>query len=339
MKKKIVQVAHVTKIPGPVQTLAEFIEKNENNNLKKIYFELNDGKIWKYVEDFWKTFWKIKKEKRIDLAIGMNCFDSLPLVLLRKDRIKKVIFFGTDFSRQRFRNKLINFIYVMIDRYCALKADFVCCNSQRTIRQRVKEGLSKRKIIYTPNGVFLDKIKLETKKIDSRKLVYIGHVSKEHGLEGLIKVVKKSGLNLDIVGNGPNFRYLKKKYSNSQIRFLGERSHNEVLEYLINFGGFGVAPYTSGVSDWTYYCDPVKIKEYLACLVPVIISDVPEVAKNIEKNGFGFVYKNNKELGMVLEKIKKIDNKTYLEKVKKIKKVRKNFDLNNIYLNIFNKLN
>jgi glycosyltransferase involved in cell wall biosynthesis len=66
-----------------------------------------------------------------------------------------------------------------------------------------------------------------------------------------------------------------------------ERS--KVHEYLAKFSGFGLAPYTS-VSRWTAYCSPLKVIEYLAYGIPVIMSDIPEVSDEIVRNSLGIVY-------------------------------------------------
>lgn len=331
MKIKIIQVAHVTNTPGPVQTLAEFLENDSKNIVKKYWFALENG-YFGYIVDFWKAYQKIKKEKTIDIAIGMNCFDTLPLILLRKNRIKKIVFFGTDFARKRFKNPILNWFYIKIDGYCAKKADWVCCNSQRTIKQRLVEGVNKNKIIYTPNGLFLKKTKT-IKKEYKKKLVFIGRIDKEHGLLTLISRVNKASIKMDVIGDGPELDNLKKKYSSDKINFLGRKSHNEVLKYLVNFRGFGVAPYNR-VSDWTYYCDPVKVKEYLAFGIPIIISDVPEISERIKNEKLGYVFKNKEELRTILKQIKMLKGNDYQEMVKRISKIRINFDLNKIYKNM-----
>lgn len=334
MKRKIVQLAHVTDIPGPVQTLAEFITKNKTNDLTKIYFDLNNGKVLGYISDFFEAWRKIKNENQIDIAIGMNCFDTLPLVWLRKNRIKKIILFGTDFSRKRFKNPILNWVYVSIDRYCAKKADFVCSNSRRTINQRLVEGVDNDKLIYVPNGVFLRKVKANQNKNFEKKLVFIGHVTKEHGLHKIMELVLKNELTLDVIGDGPELNNLRQRYKDKKINFRGKKSHTEVMRYLANFGGFGLASYVLEL-DWTYYCDPVKVKEYLVNEVPVIISDVPEISKEIKDNNWGYVFRNKKQLTKILKKIKTMTSHDYYLMINKIKGIKTEFDLDEIYTKMF----
>ncbi len=336
--KNIIQIAHVTSIPGPVQTLAEFIE-NKKYNLKKIYFQLDGRNNLFYIKDFFLALIKISKEKKIDIGIGMNCFDTLPLLLLRKFKnIRKIIFFNTDFSRKRFSNKLLNFIYISIDKYCAKKADIICCNSQRTINKRVDEDVDFKKIIYTPNGVFVKKIKKIKKGKYNKKLVFIGHITKEHGLMDILKCILKNNLVLEVIGDGPELenykKYVIKNKIESRVNFLGRKTHEEVIDYLSDFNGFGLAPYSNLTNDWTYYCDPVKIKEYLSCLVPVITSSVVEVSSYIKDNNIGFVYSNAPELRNILLTINKMTDFEYQEMIRKLKKLQIKFDLEKIYSNL-----
>lgn len=270
--KKIVQVAHVTKIPGPVQILAEYIQEKKDVEFYQILHPLNGSGIshseflvnkeklaqkktkfkglLEYADNYFETMkWLKRVEGPIDTAIGMNPFDALPLILLkRRLKIRKVVLFGTDFSRKRFKNPMVNSIYVRIDRFCAKKADLVCCNTRRAIEARMKEGVFREKLILTPNGVFWDKIGIVPKKrVFEKKLVYIGHLSKSHGLADIIKLISGTNLRVDIIGLGPaenELRNSAKEYKVAEkIIFLGKLSHDQVIEYLKSFSGLALAPY------------------------------------------------------------------------------------------------
>lgn len=356
--KIIVQVAHITKTPGPVQFLARFLS-DKTEEFYKIYHPLDlkeeidsifskgdkvieQKKSTGYFSHFFRTIKWLKKIKEpVQLAVGMNCFDVLPLILLRKKlKVKKIVFFTTDFSRKRFDSFWSNKLYIFIDKFCAKKADFVCCNTRRAINRRVEEGVSENKIIYTPNGVFLKDIRtFDANKTFSKKLLYVGRLSEEHGLENIIEFLIKSELTLEIIGSGDREKKLKEKISKSglteRVKFLGIKEHNEVIEYLKNFSGFGIAPYKIK-SDWVWYCDPVKIKEYLACLVPVIISDVPEIAETIKCQNLGFVYNNADKLKNILKKISKMNQSEYVGFLERIKNLNKaDYDLEKIYEKIY----
>jgi glycosyltransferase involved in cell wall biosynthesis len=167
-----------------------------------------------------------------------------------------------------------------------------------------------------------------------KKLVYIGHISKEHGLHDIFETLAETDFELDIIGSGNFENELKKiaseKKLEHKINFLGKKNHQEIFKYLKTFSGFGIAPYNSA-SDWTRYCDPVKVKEYLACFVPVIVSDIPEIAGLIEKEKLGFVYRSKAELKSIFLQIVEMDNKQYQEVLASISNARSSFDLNSIY--------
>lgn len=333
----VLQTAHVTKVYGPVQSLAEFISGNKsfdfyqiihplNNNASPESVFLRNGKkisevrintysIFRYFLDFIITsYWLFKLPKKIDVGFGMNSFDTLPLVIFRH-KINKIIFFNTDFARNRFNNKLINSIYVSIDKYCAQKADLVCCNTNRTIDARIDEGINKNKLLLTPNGVDFDKIgKIKPKKTYKQSLIYIGYLSKEHGIQKVIKELPKINITLTIIGSGEyesDLRFLVNKLNlNNSVEFLGNLKHQQVINILKNFKGFGIAPYNQD-SDWTYYCDPVKAKEYLACYVPVIISSIPEFSETVRSEKLGYTFQDHKDMYRVLNKAILISDNQY----------------------------
>lgn len=358
----ILQAAHITKIPGPVQSLARFFCEKKGTTCYQILHPLDnsltnsllkkDGKVIakkkklllgsaKYFSSFFLTLkWLKKLPKRVDLGIGMNCFDTLALIIAQKLKLKKItqiIFFNTDFSRIRFQNPVLNHAYVAIDRRAAKEADFLCCNTKRTIQARIKEGIGKDKIVYTPNGVFLADIgKIKEKKSFLPQLVYIGSLSKDHGLQSILSILPKTSLKLFIIGSGPDEPYLKKMVKDynlaKQVSFLGVMKHQQVIAFLKNFSGFGLAPYNRD-TDWVYYADPVKIKEYLACLVPPVTNETTEIAQIIKKKKMGFVYQKNPE--KIFKKIASLDNIQYQKIINNIEKQRKAFDYQKIYQKVF----
>ncbi|MDD3679358.1 MAG: glycosyltransferase [Candidatus Shapirobacteria bacterium] len=360
MAVNVVQVAHITRIPGPVQFLARFLNEKKGFNCWQIYHPLDEsisnstltsqGKIiaqkrinvsglLKYFVTFSLSLkWLGKSPQQLDWAIGMNCLDTFSLLVAKKFRkISQVVFFNTDFSRRRFKNPLLNSIYVALDRWVAKRADLLCCNTKRTIQARIKEGISENKIILTPNGVFLSDIGFVKKnKSFLPQLVYVGSLNKDHGLQNIFSSLGKTKLKLFIIGSGPDekhFKMLVRKYQlEKQISFLGFMDHDRVVKYLKNFSGFGLAPYPSD-TNWAYYADPVKIKEYLACLVPPVISSVVEISQEIKQKRLGLVYQKNPS--KTFKEIASMNNKDYQQIIANIISKRTQLDYNYIYQKIF----
>ena len=72
------------------------------------------------------------------------------------------------------------------------------------------------------------------------------------------------------------------------------KEYNKLMEYLPTFG-IALATYVDDPYSITYYADPTKPKEYLACGLPIIITKVPWIAEEIGKEPMGIAINYNKE--------------------------------------------
>jgi len=81
-------------------------------------------------------------------------------------------------------------------------------------------------------------------------------------------------------------------------------------------GALGVALYNSAVDQFTHYADPGKVKVYLGTGLPIIITDVPYVAKEIEKNKCGVIVRYE-EKDIVKAVIRLMENENELRACRK----------------------
>jgi glycosyltransferase involved in cell wall biosynthesis len=79
-----------------------------------------------------------------------------------------------------------------------------------------------------------------------------------------------------------------------RVDFLGLMNHEELFTYLPTCR-VALAPYVPDPANYTYYADPTKPKEYLACGVPVVITRVPWVAELIEQRPMGIAIDYSEE--------------------------------------------
>ncbi len=98
-----------------------------------------------------------------------------------------------------------------------------------------KRNILKNNIYVFPNYISanVENYNLENKN----SIVYAGRVSKEKGVENLIETFNKlenHNLILEIIGTGPDYRRLKKRYSSNKINFVGEISNVETLNRIRN---------------------------------------------------------------------------------------------------------
>lgn len=94
-------------------------------------------------------------------------------------------------------------------------------------------GFDDNRIFVYPN--FLD---YKTPNFENRitnQFVYAGRISKEKGIEDLIKTflsIENKDFTLKIVGNGPDLDFYKKTYKEERIKFMGEMNNDEVLDLI-----------------------------------------------------------------------------------------------------------
>ena len=96
-------------------------------------------------------------------------------------------------------------------------------------------GINEEKISLSPNNVEIQNTSYSNN--NDKYVVYAGRISAEKGVEDLIESFLRSELNnfkLKILGDGPDLKRLKEKYSDKRIIFYGQKSNDEVLEIIKN---------------------------------------------------------------------------------------------------------
>jgi len=289
----------------------------ENKTMIKSYPRYNLG-IINLVLDFFITIFFLLP-KKINIYIGANNFDTFVGICLKKigKKIDKIIFFGSDFSENRFKNHLLDKIYNYIERVVVKNADFTISNTIRAEQKRISMGLLKEKSFVIPNGIYIADPSFPEKSIAKNKFIFIGSLTKEHGLFDFIKFFYKNISELVVIGIGEEFDSIVNfcKKNNISLNILGAQTHEFVINFLKSFNGFGLAPYNLD-SKWTYYCSPSKIGEYVACGIPVVMSSVPEIASYVKKNELGLIFESfcEEELRNLQNSIMKFNTNEYCKK-------------------------
>jgi len=243
--------------------------------------------------DFIISVWFIMTNG-FDIFIGANNFDTFVGIFSRKffgKKIKKIIFFASDFSEDRFNSAFLNRLYYALESVCCQYSDLVVSNTNRAQEKRLNLGLKKEKSVVVPNGIFLKNPGFPIKELNKRHFIYVGSVTKEHGLYDLIKTVSPLMEKIVLIGSGDDWDRViglcNERKIETEIHF--RESHEFCINFLQNFDGFGLAPYNLE-SKWTFYCSPLKVVEYVACGLPILMSSLPEIFDEIKSSGLGIVY-------------------------------------------------
>lgn len=332
--KFVLEVAHITEVYGPVQALKNYLCKNCNNfifighpfsytKIKNSTAEkfLKGEKIenykthkrsgiqlWQWIKDFfYNIFFILKLKEKIDIFIGIDNLNALTGIIGKKfKKVEKVIYYIIDHTPRRFKNQFFNFLYEFADKISCEKCDEIWALSKRIAdAKKNKFKIDERKIKIVPVGVEIekvDRISIE-EKIKNKSIVFVSYLDETKGvqlmIEAMAEIIKEEKeAELLIIGTGPYEKKLKELVENlklsGNVKFTGVMDHTSLFKF-IPHKRMGVASYIEDKNNYTYYADPTKPKEYLACGLPVVITDVPWIAEEIKKRPMGIVCKYNKE--------------------------------------------
>ncbi|MCL5432570.1 MAG: glycosyltransferase [Patescibacteria group bacterium] len=301
-----------------------------------------------YIKDYFYTFyWSFTIKGKIDYFFGLGNLNAFSGHILKFfGRINKVIYYVIDFIPQRFNNKFLNWIYENLEKFCALYS-----NSTWNLSPVMVDMRNKKWNIDFPNqlvvlhGVHFFRIKrVSFDKVNKNEIIYMGGLLKKQGIQLVIEALpiiykKIPNVKFTIIGSGEYENELKKlshKLSVSKlIDFLGYIPSHKDVENRMAKAAIAIAMYEEKKGNYTYFTDPGKVKNYLGAGVPVAITDVPYIARAIEKERCGIIVKYNKE-----EFAKKIVEFLSSEKLMKTYrrnafKFAKRYDWDKVFINAF----
>ena len=234
--------------------LAFFTRTNKLIN-KRFKKDLDDFKPdLVYIHNTWFKInlgiFKILKNKKIETIIKVHNFRyECSRYFLKKNHLKnKKICFACGFDSKD------NLIFNRYYKESFLKSFFLILYSKKyfklltsndfniiSINNFQKKKLEQAGIIQNKIKVIYNPINFETNESDKSRektLIYAGRISKEKGVDQLIKAFEISDLTdfkLNIVGEGELKEELQSTYShNANIQFLGHESNSTVLRKIEN---------------------------------------------------------------------------------------------------------
>ncbi|MEK7572841.1 MAG: glycosyltransferase [Patescibacteria group bacterium] len=257
-----------------------------------------------YIFDTLITFYfLIKAWVRFDLCIALDNLNTVSVLPFKKlGLIKKLVFYTIDYTPLRFKNKILNNIYHLIDRVACYNADAIWILSNRMITARKQNGVDTKrsaKNITLPMGANLSRINvLPIEKTNRYDIVFAGILLEKQGVQLILDslpmiILKIPKVRFIIIGQGEYEQTLKdltiSLKINNHVIFEGFVKNHKDVENILARSAIGVAPYIPSPDNYTFYTDPGKPKLYLGCGLPVVITDVPAIARVIKSQKAGII--------------------------------------------------
>jgi len=300
-------------------------------------------------------WWIIRTKQKWDVIICADCLNTFSgLILKFIKRTKKVIFYSVDYVPKRFKNPILNYIYHLLDKISVKYSDQtwnLSSNIEIARKQikRIKTPPGKQFVV--PMGIWYDKIERTSfDDIYENTLVFMGHLIEKQGVQIVIKSIPKiiksiPDFKFIVIGTGDyleNLKELSKKINvERHIEFTGYIDNHDEMENIIAKCALAIAPYmeTNLDENFTYYADSGKIKDYLGAGLPIILTDVPTNAKEIQNNMCGIIVKcKDNDIAKTIIEFLKNKNKLRIFRENALN-YSKQFDWNLIFNNAFERIN
>ena len=355
MRKKVVIVAHALiasdgkAVYGTGSSLESYLEGKDVDYLlvkhpifgafpTQVSGRINNGPFFyklersnsqilplKTLQEMIITFKLIKKYfSKVDIYLGIDPLNALFGILIKKiNRIDSIIFYTADYTLKRFDNIFLNFFYHFTDRFVIKLANEVWNVSSRITALRIKQGVERQRNFFVPNSPFFHKIKrLTVDQINKHEMVLVSTSPKSTDFSLIFQAIrmlthKYPDIRLKIIGlanwQETFSREIERLAIKKNIVFHSRMPHKKLLSIFCR-SAVGLALYTNQYS-WTYFSDSMKARDYLACGLPVIMTDISSTARDIRKSGAGLVISLKKnDLVPTIDKL--FNNKNYYRKLR-----------------------
>jgi glycosyltransferase involved in cell wall biosynthesis len=237
---------------------------------------------------------------RFEVFVAADSLLAVAGLYLRwRGRVSSVILYTVDFVPRRFHNGLANRIYHAVDAFAVNRVDLVWNVSDQIVKAREqREGhpLQSRQMIV-PHGASFGRIRRRTlDESDRFRVVFLGHLTEKQGLQLVIEafpaiVSRVPAAKLTVIGDGPYIGQLKEMSQRlgvtDAVEFTGVIEDHHEVESRIAACALAVATYVPDPLSFTKFADPGKIRTYLACGLPVVLTAVPPIAAMVESRGAG----------------------------------------------------
>jgi glycosyltransferase involved in cell wall biosynthesis len=218
---------------------------------------------------------------KVDVWFGFN-----PLACGRglASRAGCVVLWSVDFVPDRFgHGTLATRIYDRLDRLCCRRADArVELSEAARAGRNARHGLPADAPAHIlPMGAWVERVPTtQPDGLERRRAVFLGHLVERQGVDTFLDALRLlDDLKGDVIGAGPLERELRER-APSAVTFHGYVEDHREVERILSEASVAVAPYAE---SFTRFADPGKLKAYLAAGLPIVLTDVPPNARELER--------------------------------------------------------
>jgi len=259
-----------------------------------------------YVKEWLSTWcWLVRTGLRWEMIVCADGLCSNFALTLPKRRRGRVAFWNLDFvPERRFRNGLKNWFYGKINMRAAFGVDEMWDHTPKMVEAK-KEVLGLTPADYAmhrvvPQGIWARNVaRFSYGDCPRNVVVFLGQLSEKQGLQFAIRAIREIVLSvpdfrLKVIGEGAYRSTLDDLIADEgvgeHVEFTGLVADYDDVVKEVASGCLGIAPFARAADTFTKFgSDPGKLKVYLGCGLPVLTTDVPWSAEEIERRRCGFI--------------------------------------------------
>lgn len=245
---------------------------------------------------------------RYDLYIGSSPhLGLLGLILRALGIVRHTVFWTVDYFPNRFANAHLNRLYLKLDETCVIRSDYAwnltaaMGDARRERGIRVEDG----RMYTVPHPIEDRELRsVPTEGAEPDALLYSGLLKPEYGFDLLLDALplvaeKRPGVKVTITTYGEIAdgveKALEERGLEGRFRMLGYVADHDEYSRVVQRHRLGLATYRPTRQAYKRYADVSRAKTYLARGLPVVITRVPPIAAEIEREGAGIVIDYDKQ--------------------------------------------
>jgi glycosyltransferase involved in cell wall biosynthesis len=306
---------------GPAQPLARFLNEHGARRLTMVSHPLEAGDLgehrvveyaygrlrasrsrprpnhppWSYAFDLVSPF----HLPAVDTWFGFNCLVTAQGLVRRTAGLARhVVHWNVDFVPDRFGSGPLTRFYELLDRVCCLHSDAhvelsEAARNGRASSYRLDTLRHTTEVI--PMGAWLDECpRCSEDNLKQPVVVFVGSLVERMGLGILLEaaeILKTRGqpIQFEIIGGGPLqdeiTHLVKDLHLEDRVTIRGFIDDFDDVRRLLAAAAVAVAPYLKDDSSFTRFADPGKLKAYIGAALPILMTDVPPNAAELEACG------------------------------------------------------
>ena len=245
---------------------------------------------------------------RYDLYIGSSPhLGLLGLILRALGVVRHTVFWTVDYFPRRFGNPWLNNLYLKLDEICVIRSDYAWNLTSAMGEARSERGIRTEdgRMYTVPHPIEDRELRsVSAEEAEPDALLYSGLLKPEYGFDLLLAALplvaeKRPGVKVTITTYGeiPDGmeRALEQRGLRGRFHILGYVADDDEYSRIVQSHRLGLATYRPSQQAYKRYADVSRAKSYLARGLPVIITRVPPIAVEIERQGAGIVIDYDKE--------------------------------------------